>query len=409
MTRVLVLDTGKEWGGGTNSLLELLKRIDRKRFDISACFYHDYARGEGSSISRELAALGIPFTRLPDLRQPLWAKLAKELARGLLGWHRGLRARAVFAIERAWRIEPRAAQVEQLLREGGHGLLYLNNQPSSNLEGYLAGEVAGVPVVQHCRIDAALNAAEIAATNRMARAVICVSQGVADSLRAQGIDAGRIVVVHNAIDGAQPLPTPQPLPQVPTGALVVGTVGQLVKRKSVDDLLHALKKLGGSGTAADLPAPTTGTPLHALIVGAGPEEQALRSLASELGLADRVHFAGFQREPLPWLAAMDIFVLASSKEGLPRVILEAMLLGKPVVAARAVGSTELVSDGDTGFLYAHGDVAALAARIDELAGNAALRARLGQVGRTRVLAEFSIEGYVAGVERVLAAAAGATA
>jgi len=396
MTRILVLDSGKEWGGGTNSLLELLKRIDRKRFDISACFYHDYARGEGSSISQELAALGIPFTRLPDLHQPLWAKLGKELARGLLGWHRGLRARAVFAIEHAWRIAPRAAQIQRLLRERGHGLLYLNNQPSSNLEGYLAGEAAGVPVVQHCRIDATLNAAEIAATNRVARAVICVSQGVADSLRAQGIDAGRVVVVHNAIDGAQPLPAPQPLPQVPAGALVVGTVGQLVRRKSVDDLLRAVQMLGGSAT-----------PIHALVVGAGPAEHSLRALAATLGINDRVHFAGFRQQPLPWLAAMDIFVLASSKEGLPRVILEAMLLGKPVVAARAVGSTELVADGDTGFLYAHGDVAALAARIAELAGDATLRARLGQAGRARVLAEFSIGGYVAGVERVLAQAAGA--
>lgn len=398
MTRILVLDSGKEWGGGTNSLLELLKRIDRGRFDLSACFYHDYARGEGSSISREFAALGIPFTRLPDRRQPLWAKLAKELARGLLGWHRGLRARAVFAIERRWRIEPRATQIERLLRDGGHDLLYLNNQPSSNLEGYLAGEASGVPVVQHCRIDATLNAVEIAAVNRVARAVICVSRGVADSLRAQGVDDGRIVVVHNAIDGAQPLPTPRPLADVPPGALVIGTVGQLVKRKSVDCLLRALKKLGGGDTL-----------IHALIVGAGPEEQPLRALAATLGVNDRVHFAGFQREPLPWLAAMDIFALASSKEGLPRVILEAMLLGKPVVAARAVGSTELVADGDTGLLYAHGDVDALAARIGELAGDAALRARLGARGRERVLAEYSIERYVAGVEQVLAAAAGATA
>jgi L-malate glycosyltransferase len=397
MTRILVLDTGKEWGGGTNSLLELLKRIDRKRFEIGACFYHDYSRGEGSSISRELAALGIPFTRLPDLRQPLWAKLAKELARGLLAWHQGLRARAVFAIERAWRIAPRAAQVARLLREGGHSLLYLNNQPSSNLEGYLAGEAAGVPVVQHCRIDATLNAAEVAAANRVARAVICVSQGVADSLRAQGVAADRIVVVHNAIDGAQPLPAPQPLQDIPPGALVVGTVGQLVRRKSVDDLLRAVQKLGAGAT-----------PIHALVVGAGPEEHSLRALAATLGVAERVHFTGFQREPLPWLAAMDIFVLASSKEGLPRVILEAMLLSRPVIAARAIGSSELVADGDTGFLYAHGDVAALADRINELAGDGTLRARLGQAGRARVLAEFSIERYVAGVEQVLTAA-GATA
>lgn len=169
MIRVLIVDSGKEWGGGTNSLLELLKRINHSRFAVTACFYHDYERGRESSISRELAALGIPFVRLPDLYQPAWAKLAKELARGLLAWHKSLRARAVFTIERAWRIGPRTTQLARLLREGDHGLLYLNNQPSSNLEGYLAGEATGVPVVQHCRIDATLNAAEIAAVNRSAR------------------------------------------------------------------------------------------------------------------------------------------------------------------------------------------------------------------------------------------------
>lgn len=395
--RILMLDTGREWGGGTNSLLELLRRIDRGRFDITTCFYHDYARGEGSSISRELAALGIPFIRLPDHRQPRWAKLAKELARGLLGWHRGLRARAVFAVERTWRIHPRARQIAALLREQHFDLLYLNNQPSSNLEGYLAGEAAGVPVVQHCRIDATLNAAEITATNRVARRIICVSQGVADSLRGQGIDADNLIVVHNAIDGKQPLPQAQSLPGVPAGALVVGTVGQLVKRKSVDDLLRALQEVG-AGTA----------PIHALIVGAGPEEQALRALAYTLGIADRVHFAGFQKQPLPWLAAMDIFVLASSKEGLPRVILEAMLLAKPVVAACSVGSTELVVNADTGFLYDHGDVTALAKHLTELANDAALRSRLGTRGRERVLADFSIERYIAGVEAVLAGAGAAT-
>jgi glycosyltransferase involved in cell wall biosynthesis len=398
MIRVLVVDSGKEWGGGTNSLLELLKRIDRNRFAVTACFYHDYARGRESSISRELAALDIPFRCLPDLRQPWWAKLAKELARGLLAWHRPWRARAVFAVEHAWRIAPRARQIAALQKDGCFDLIYLNNQPSSNLEGYLAGEAAGVPVVQHCRIDATLNATEIAVANRVARKIICVSQGVADSLRGQGIASGKLAVVHNAIDGAQPLPQPQPLPEVPAAALVVGTIGQLVKRKSVDDLLRAVQTVGAGGTA-----------LHVLVVGAGPEEQALRALAAALGIADRAHFTGFQKQPLPWLAAMDIFVLASSKEGLPRVILEAMLLSKPVVAARAIGSTELVVDGESGYLYEHGDVDALAARLAALATDAALRARLGACGHKRVRAEFSIEGYVAGVEAVLARSARTTA
>lgn len=396
--RVLVLDTGNEWGGGTNSLIELLRRIDRGRFDITACFYHDYGRGQASSISNEMAAIGIPFVRLPGRRQPLWAKLAKELARGLLGWNRRLRAATVFAIERRWRIAPRARAIADLLASGGYDLLYLNNQPSSNLEGYLAGEIAGVPVVQHCRIDATLNAVEIAAANRVARAVICVSHGVADSLRGQGIAADRLVVVHNAIDGRQALPEPLPLPGVPPGALVVGTVGQLVRRKSVDHLLRAVERVGAGDTAKH-------APVHILVVGEGPEAGALAALAASPGLAGRVHFAGFQPQPLPWLAAMDVFVLASGKEGLPRVILEAMLLGKPVVAARVVGSRELVVENETGYLYDHGDIAALAAHLEKLAAAPELRAELGARGRQRVLADFSIERYVAGVEAVLAGAA----
>jgi len=133
----------------------------------------------------------------------------------------------------------------------------------------------------------------------------------------------------------------------------------------------------------------------------------LRALAHTLGIGDRVHFAGFQKQPLPWLAAMDIFVLASSKEGLPRVILEAMLLAKPVVAARAIGSSELVADADTGHLYDHGDIAALAAHLARLAGDAALRQQFGARGRARVLKEFSIERYIAEGQAELAAAGAA--
>jgi hypothetical protein len=178
--KTLLLDTGKEWGGGTNSMIELLKRIDRSRFEVSAVFYHNYARGSDSNLRHELAAIGIPLQILRSLNQPLWAKLAKELARGLLAWHRAWRQRAVFAIEMAWRIRPNARRLAAVLNQGGYHLLYMNNQPSSNLEGYLAAELAGVPVVQHCRIDATLNPIEISLANRVARRMICVSDGVAE-------------------------------------------------------------------------------------------------------------------------------------------------------------------------------------------------------------------------------------
>lgn len=388
--KTLLLDTGKEWGGGTHSLFELLKRIDRSRFDLSAVFYHNYSRGADSDLERELAAIGIPLRILPPPRQPLWAKLAKELARGLLAWHRSWRRQTVFAIEMAWRIRPSALRLAELLQQGGYQLLYMNNQPSSNLEGYIAAELAGVPAVQHCRIDATLNPFEVSLANRVARRILCVSHGVAESLQRQGIAPDKCVVVRNAIDGEQALPSPAALPAGAAGRLVIGTVGSLVARKSVDHLLRAAARLSAKGL-----------PLYVLIVGDGPQRPELERLAAELGLAGHLSFAGFQKAALPWIAAMDVFVLASAKEGLPRVILEAMLLGKPVVASRVVGARELVIENETGLMYEYGDPGALAACLQLLAQDANKRAGMGAAGRARVLAEYSIGHYVEAVEEAL--------
>lgn len=392
--RVLLLDTGKEWGGGTNSMLELLKRIDRSRFAITALFYHNYRKGEDSDLRRELQKIGIELRLLPQRRPPAWAKLGKELARGLLAWSPTLRSRAVFAIERAWRIRPNAKRIADILNTGGYDLLYMNNQPSSNLEGVLAAEMAKVPVVQHCRIETTLNRTELAALNRGVRRVVCVSQGVADSLVKQGVPAEKCIAVLNGIDGKQTLPDPAPVRKmlgVSGQQIVIGTVGSLVIRKGVHDLLRAAKTV----------RERTGAPFKLLIVGEGPQRGELEALANSLGLRNDVIFPGFQKAPLPFISAMDIFVLASAREGLPRVILEAMLLGKPVVASDVVGSRELVRKDVSGSLFPYGNVAALANSLLHLIENQALREEMGRRGREIVLTEYSIERYVAGVEAVL--------
>lgn len=398
--KILLLDSGKEWGGGTNSMIELLKRIDRGHFSVTALFYHNYRKGEDSDLRQELEKIGIELRLLPQRRQPIWAKLGKELGRGLLAWSPALRSRAVFAIERAWRIRPNARRIAGLLREGGYGLLYLNNQPASNLEGLLAAEMTGIPAVQHCRIDPALSAMEADIANRIVRRVICVSQGVADSLVRQGMEKGKCVTVFNGIDGKQPLPDPAPVrAALGVGAeeILIGTVGSLVARKGVNDLLSAaaaLRERIGETRAFKI-----------VVVGDGPERQQLESQARDLGLGKRVVFAGFQKVPLPFIAAMDIFVLASAREGLPRVILEAMFLQKPVVASDVVGSRELVRHGASGLLFPYRDASALADGLLTLIRDPALRAQMGQRGREIVLSEYSIERYVAGVEAVLEEAA----
>ncbi len=387
--KILLLDTGNEWGGGTNSMIELLKRLDRQRFAVTCCFYKDYRRGQdGRLLSEELAAIGIPLHILPTTGQPMWAKLAKEVARGVLAWSSRLKRAAVRAIEMRWRVRPRAEALRQFLVDGGFDLLYMNNQPASNMEGYLAGEAAGVPVVQHCRIEPTLHADDVALINRVAASVICVSQGVADVLAAAKVQPRRLRVVHNAIDVQAALPTIVDFPR--SGRPLIGTVGQLTARKGIPHLLQALAGLRQSGIVADC-----------VILGEGPQRKELEAISKRLGLDGQVHFVGFQAQPLAWVRAMDVCVLCSSKEGLPRVVLEAMLAGKPVVGSDVTGTRELIVHEETGLLYAFGDISALTAALRRLLADAPLRARMGAAGRARVADGFSIEAYVAGVTAVL--------
>lgn len=388
--RILLLDTGNEWGGGTNSMIELLKRLDRERFAITCCFYKDYRKGkDGRLLSEELAELGIPLIVLTPNKQPLWAKLTKELARGLLSWSGRLKKRVVFGVEMRWRIQPRAEVLRLLLADGGYDLLYMNNQPASNLEGYLAGEAAGLPVVQHCRIEPTLQSKEAAVVNRVATRIICVSQGVADVLAAQHVAENRLRVVYNAIDSRPDLPPAVELP--PTAAdLVIGTVGQLTARKGVHHLLQALAHLKAEGLK-----------VTCLILGEGPQRAELEAATGQLGIVEQVSFLGFQHQPLAWVQAMDVCVLCSSKEGLPRVVLEAMLAAKPVVGSDVTGTRELIVNEETGLLYAYGDVPALTAALRRLLADHLLRRAMGEAGRRRVIERFSIDAYVAGVAQVL--------
>ncbi len=330
---------------------------------------------------------------LPQTSLPKGAKLIKEVVRVLLFFSKRLRRLGVFWVDYHFRIRPDAARIAELLRSRSAELLYLNNQPSSNLEGMLAATSARVPVIQHSRIEATLNAIEVRIANKRLRKIICVSEGVKRSLLDQGIPEAKCVVVHNGIDGRT---TPRRPPEQirreagAGGVFLIGTVGSLIPRKRIADLLEAVAVLVHEQRKA----------VKCLIVGTGPEEANLSADARRLGIAERVIFTGFQSDAVSYINAVDIFCLPSEKEGLPRVILEAMLMAKPVVASRVTGSAELVVDGQTGFLLPPGDIRTWADILGRLVDDAALRRSMGDAGRRRVLDGFSIEKYVTGVSAV---------
>lgn len=392
---ILILDAGKEWGGGTNSLLELLKRIDKTRYHFTALFYYNYKKGDESDIKSEIEKLGIEFLLLEQKKKPAIVKILKELFRILFFFSRKLKKYMIFLIDYQFRIKTNAKRIAHILRDLKIDLLYMNNQPSSNLEGIIASKITGIPALQHSRIETRLNCFEIQATNLWLKKMICVSYGVKDAFVKQGINAEKCVVVHNGID-TETKPSISPFEVrkklgISEDEILIGTVGSLIKRKRIIDLIDAFYILTNQ----------TKNSVKCIILGDGSEKDNLIEYAKKRKIHEKVIFTGFQSNAISYINAMDIFVLTSEKEGLPRVILEAMLMGKPVVASNVTGPAELVIDGETGFLVPVRHPEVLANCILKLIKNPELRKQMGERARKRVIEKFSIEKYIAGVENIL--------
>jgi colanic acid/amylovoran biosynthesis glycosyltransferase len=133
--------------------------------------------------------------------------------------------------------------------------------------------------------------------------------------------------------------------------------------------------------------------LELVLVGDGPEAERLRAIAQQLGISDRVRFAGRlgEQETLEQIAHADILVLSSFMEGLPIVLMEAMAMGTAVIASRVAGIPELVEDGTSGLLFTPSNWDELAARMRRLFDDDALRAKLASRGREAVDAEFDVD------------------
>lgn len=162
------------------------------------------------------------------------------------------------------------------------------------------------------------------------------------------------------------------------GRPVVGIVGRLQEWKGQNVFLRAAAQVAARHSEA-----TFAVVGGAVLGWEGDYPERLRRLASELGIADRVHFAGHQDDVYPWFDACDIVVHASFGEPFGLVLVEAMALGKPLVATAAGGPTEIVEDGESGLLVPPGDHEAMATAISRLLDDEGLRQRMGAAASTQ--------------------------
>lgn len=293
----------------------------------------------------------------------------------------------------------------RLGRELAPDLFHLHTGRAAWLGG-LAARRAGVPAVVTRRMDRRVKRGWRTRLlyESLTRRVAAISPAVAECLREGGVPASRIELIPSAVD----LPAParergevRRAEGASEDACVLLSLAALVRRKGLDVLLEALAQLDEPGEGGHRPL--------LWIAGDGPERADLEARARSLGLASQVRFLGRRDDPADLLAACDVFVLPSRREGLGVAALEAMAAGRPVVASRVGGLGEAVVHEETGLLVTPEDPKTLADALARLLGDAALRDRLGAAGPARVGRahgpEQMVASYVALYERVLAEAA----
>jgi len=222
-------------------------------------------------------------------------------------------------------------------------------------------------------------------------AIICNSyQASTTLLKKYSFDSKKIITIHNGIDIQDFLKENGTITEKKSTQQVVGTIGRLSAQKNYKLFLDMIKNISDRSKKR----------IKYLLVGEGILENELRRYARYLSIESNVIFTGQRRNIPQLLKNLDVFVLTSSFEGLPNVIMEAMLAGIPVVTTDVGGCNELVVDGVTGFLCPLNDVGLLVEKVIYLLDNKEAATCMGENGRKRITAYFGIDRMVKRTEYV---------
>jgi glycosyltransferase involved in cell wall biosynthesis len=353
---VLQMIDGLNVGGAEVLLRDLARGLQGERYRVSVCY------STPGPLAAQIAAQGVPLYRLPRL-----ARIDPLLFGGMVATIRRLRPQIV------------------------HTHLF-----KSDFHGRVAARLCGVPVVVstlHNSSDWAKNPLMgrlYGLTARAADRLIAVSEEVgAFSAERFFIDPQKIVSIRNGVpverfrgQEAAGLALRAEL-GVPADAPLVGVLARLTTQKDHATFLRAAAQIRQAVPAARF-----------LIAGDGELRADLERQAAELGLGAAAIFTGVRSDVPAILAAIDLLAFSSAWEGLPVALLEGMASARPVVSTAVGGVPGVLLDGVTGLLVPPADPAALAAACLRVLGDPGLGQRLGQAGRERVEAHYSIGAMI---------------
>src|SRR5262245_33969105 len=345
--------TSFEPGGTERQMIELVRRLDRSRWQVHvACFRARGAWfGRVAEAAESVATFPIDSFKSRGMLRQMWA-----FAR----WCRSL-----------------------------HIVVVHTAALPSNVFGLPAAALARVPVRVGNRRELNPGKSRAAITLQRAayscaHAIVANSGAAADRLRLEHVPARKVTVIPNGLDATA---CARRVPRARLRKVVM--VANLRVEKGHDVLIDA---------AVDVLRNVPDVRFD--LVGAGPELDRLRTRARARGVADAITFAGHCDDVAARLADADVFVLPSRSEAFPNAILEAMAAGLPIVASAVGGILELIDDGRTGVLVPAGDPGALAHALCHVIADAPHTARLGEAARAEASARYSFDRMVGAFEQL---------
>lgn len=348
---VLLLARELNYGGSERQLCEMARSLDPQRFDVHVgCFR------PGGIRAKEIEAHGIPLTTFPirSFRSP-------------------------------WNVWSSVMVLRRYVRTHAIRVVHAFDPPSSLFVGAAARFLGPTATLtsqrssRRLRTPAVRLALELA--GRLADGVVVNCEFVRRQLAAETrIPLGRIHLCHNGLD-AQRFQRASNVrdARAPEG-VTIGAVSVFRPEKGLSTLVRAFAKCHAADPTVVL-----------LLVGDGPDRDALGQLADSLGVTSRCVFQPTTADVVPWLSQMDIFVLPSLSEALSNSLMEAMATECACVASRVGGNPELITDGETGLLFESGSVEDLAERLQRLIGDAACRQQLGRLASETIRRDFSLQ------------------
>jgi glycosyltransferase involved in cell wall biosynthesis len=373
---VLLVESGRGSGGSAFSLFRLVKSLDRARYEPQVVVF------QAAEAFERIRALGVPVRTLATYRplfepspedHEVWARLRNHCSfYGNLGANtlrNGLRL------------------ARHIRRQGIH-LVHLNNGIIENLPAVVAARMTGVPCVAHLRGTEPLLRLEGYIADWIA-AVITLNRAMFDEV-SQHFPGENVHLIHNGVDlDALRDPSAEKIRGelgIRPGMFAAGTFARLVEGKGIPELIAAAARVVAARPNSRF-----------FIVGDDPSqekgfERAMRQMAAELGLGERLTFTGWRDDRTDIMAAMDVVLQISTTfpEGMSLAPLEAMGLGKPVIVTSIPGYEFCVEEGRNGFVVAPGDIDALTEKVLALAGNRELVERMGHEGRRKAELEFDV-------------------